>query len=314
MMPTVIYLGPETHLPQVRTELASFDVRHCLTPEDLDACVESAHVIFDAYMKVSFPAERLRRARALQLFITATTGATHVDTGELEARGIPLLTLKGQEHVTMNITAAAELSWLLLMSVARPFRAAIQGPLAGGWDRNMYPGTMLIGRTVGIIGCGRIGTWISRYATAFGMRVLGFDPLRTEVAPTITQVALETLLAESDMVSVHVSYSEASRNLLNRDRIFRMKRGAVLVNTSRGELVDETALLDALCSGHLGGAGLDVLQGEPDVADHPLVRYARDHTNLVITPHIGGFSPDALRIVLDFSCDRIRRFFSERND
>jgi D-3-phosphoglycerate dehydrogenase len=194
------------------------------------------------------------------------------------------------------------------MSVARPFRAAIQEPLSGGWDRNKYPGTMLIGRTLGIIGCGRIGTWVGRYGAAFGMRVIGYDPL-TDVPPAITQVSLETLLAESDMVSVHVSYSEASRHLLNRDRIFSMKPGAVLVNTSRGELIDETALLDALSSGHLGGAGLDVLQGEPDVADHPLVLYARDHSNVVITPHIGGFSPDALRLVLDFSCDRIRRFF-----
>ena len=148
-------------------------------------------------MKVPFPAERLGRARALKLFITATTGATHVATEELERRGIPLLTLKGQEHVTRNITAAAELSWLLLMSVARPFRAAIQEPLAGEWDRNKYPGTMLIGRTLGVIGCGRIGTWISRYATAFEMSVLGYDPFVTDFQAPIQAVDLDTLLAKA---------------------------------------------------------------------------------------------------------------------
>jgi D-3-phosphoglycerate dehydrogenase len=312
--PSVIYLGPESHLAPVRAELAGFDVRHCLTPEQVDACLDDALVIFDAYMKVPFPAERLRRARALRLFITATTGATHVDAKELDARGVPLLTLKGQEHVTKNITAAAELSWLLMLSVARPLRAAVLETLAGEWDRNKFPGTMLIGRTLGIVGCGRIGTWMSRYGTAFGMKVLGYDPFKEAVEPTIRPVDLDTLLADSDVVSLHVAYSDATRHLLNRERIFRMKHGALLVNTSRGELVDESALLDALAGGHLGGAGLDVLQGEPDIADHPLIQYAREHTNLVITPHIGGFSPDALRAVLGFSCARIRGFFAERGD
>ena len=311
MMPTVVFLGPESHFSQVCGSLPSFDVQHCMNSEEVDARLESADVIFDAYMKVPFPAERLGRAHALKLFITATTGATHVAATALEQRGIPLLTLKGQEHITRNITAAAELSWLLLMSVVRPFRAAIEEPLSGEWDRNKYPGAMLRGRTLGIVGCGRIGTWISRYASAFEMRVLGYDPFMSALPDTITRASLETLLADSDIVTIHANYSEASRHLLSRERIFSMKRGAILVNTSRGELVDETALLDALERGHLAGAGLDVLQGEPDIAEHPLVRYARSHRNLVITPHIGGFSPDALQIVLDFSCERIRRFFQE---
>lgn len=309
-MAMVIYLGPDTHLAQVRDALPSFDVRHCLTPEQVDAAIADADVVFDAYMKVPFPAERLARAEALRLFITATTGATHVATDSLEARKIPLLTLKGQEHVTRNITAAAELSWLLLMSVARPLRAAIQEPLDGQWDRNKFPGTMLIGRTLGVVGCGRIGTWVSRYATAFGMRVLGYDPFRTALEPPMQAASLDTLLAESDFVSIHVAYGHDTRHLIDRQRIFGMKRGAVLVNTSRGEIVDEAALLEALSAGHLAGAGLDVLQGEPDIAAHPLVVYARTHPNVVITPHIGGFSPDALRVVLDFSCDRIRKFFA----
>jgi D-3-phosphoglycerate dehydrogenase len=312
MTPTVVFLGPQSHVPQVCGSLPSFDVQHCSNTEEVDARLESADVIFDAYMKVPFPVERLERAKALKLFITATTGATHIAASELERRQIPLLTLKGQEHITRNITAAAELSWLLMMSAVRPFRAAVQEPLAGEWDRNKYPGGMLRGRTLGIVGCGRIGTWISRYAAAFEMRVLGYDPFVPVLPATITRASLETLLADSDIVSIHVSYSEASRHLLNRERIFRMKKGAVLVNTSRGELVDEDALLDALRSQHLSAAGLDVLQGEPDVADHPLVHYAREHANLVITPHIGGFSPDALQIVLDFSCERIRRFFDGR--
>ncbi len=194
--------------------------------------------------------------------------------------------------MTRNITAAAELSWLLLMSVARPFRAAIQEPLAGEWDRNKYPGTMLRGRTLGVIGCGRIGTWVSRYAAAFEMKVLGYDPLVSTLPDTFEPVDLDTLLATSDMVTLHVELQRGrATSARTGSASLRMKRGAVLVNTSRGELVDEAALLDALKSGHLSGAGLDVLQGEPDIDDHPLVGYAREHPNLVITPHIGGLQP-----------------------
>ncbi len=312
-MRRAIYLGPDSHLAQVRSELGAFDVRHCVTGEAVDACIDDADVIVDAYMKVPFQADRLRRAKALRLFVTATTGATHIDGRELDARGIPLWTLKGQEHVTRNITAAAELSWLLVLSVARPLRAAIAEPLAGQWDRNKFPGTMLIGRTMGIVGCGRIGGWMSRYASAFGMRVLGFDPFKDDLPPPFIRTDLDALLAESDVVSLHVAYSDATKHLMSRERIARMKPGAVLVNTSRGELIDEAALLDALTEGRLAGAGLDVLQGEPDIANHPLVQYARTHNNVVITPHIGGFSPDALRMVLDFTCDRVRGFFAEHH-
>ena len=111
MTPTVLFLGPESHLPQVCSSLASFDVQHCLTGEEVDARVEGADVIFDAYMKVPFPRERLGRAKALKLFVTATTGATHIAATELEERGIPLLTLKrpGTRHEEHYCGRGAEL-------------------------------------------------------------------------------------------------------------------------------------------------------------------------------------------------------------
>jgi D-3-phosphoglycerate dehydrogenase len=216
-----------------------------------------------------------------------------------------LLTLRGQREVLRNLTPAAELSWMLVMACARGARAAIDEVLEGTWNRNNHPGLMLRGRTIGIVGCGRIGEWMSRYARAFGMRCLGYDPHLTTFPEGVQGVPLAQLLREADVVSIHVPLNDETRGLLGPDQLAGIKRGAILVNTSRGEIVDESALLAALEDGRLRGVGLDVLVGEPDVTEHPLIRYAREHSNVVITPHIGGFSPDAVREVLDFCCRRI---------
>jgi D-3-phosphoglycerate dehydrogenase len=117
---------------------------------------------------------------------------------------------------------------------------------------------------------------------------------------------LEELVSTSDVITVHVHLSEETRGLLSADLIGRIKPGAIFLNTSRGALADEAALLDALKSGRLAAAGLDVLEGEPEVADHPLRRYAQTHDNLLITPHCGGFSPDAVRVVCRRAAEKIR--------
>jgi phosphoglycerate dehydrogenase-like enzyme len=145
------------------------------------------------------------------------------------------------------------------------------------------------------------------YAQAFGMQVLGSDPYLSVWPPTIQKAALPQLLASSDFISVHVPLTPETRGMLGRAELARAKAGAILVNTSRGAILDEAALLDALESGHLAAAGLDVLEGEPEVGAHPLRRYAETHTNLTITPHIAGFSPDAVRVVVDFTAGRILR-------
>jgi D-3-phosphoglycerate dehydrogenase len=268
--------------------------------------IRDAAFVLDAYMRVRFDAAMLDSATGLRAFVTATTGADHVDSKALERRGIPLLTLRGQREVLRNLTPAAELSWFLLMACARGARAAVDEVLTGVWNRNNHPGLMLRGRTLGVVGCGRIGQWMARYAAAFGMRTVGFDPHLDVWPDTIARASLDELLSQSDVVSIHVPLNDETKGLIGRAQFERIKDGAILVNTSRGEIVDETAMLAALQSGKLRAVGLDVLTGEPEIDKHPLVTYARSHPNVIITPHIGGFSPDAVREVLAFCCGRIR--------
>jgi D-3-phosphoglycerate dehydrogenase len=306
---TILYLGPADLTEHVRTCLGDgFAVHHADTDAATDAVLPAVDAVLDALMRIRFPADRIARARRLRAYVTATTGADHVDAAALATRNIPLLTLKGRTDVLRNITPAAELSWLLLMACARKLRGAVRHVLDGGWDRNLFPGVMLRGRTIGIVGCGRIGQWMGRYAEAFGLRRLGFDPhLPSADWPAhIEPCPLEDLLRQCDFLTIHVPLTDETRGLIGPRELACMKPTAAVVNTSRGGIVDESALLAALRDGRIAAAGLDVLDGEPDTARHPLVEYARTHDNLVITPHIGGMSPDALRYVLEFSAGRVR--------
>ena len=292
----------------------SFRVTHVEAEADaLDAHLECVNVILDASMKLGFEAGRLGKMGKLELVITATTGADHIDGSALEARGIPLLTLAGQQEFLRDITPAAELSWLLLMACARRLRGAIRHVEEGGWDRQAFPGIMLQGRSLGIVGCGRIGGWMSRYAQAFGMRVRGHDPCQEVSRGDFEPMTLNEIFSENDFVSLHVPYNEETHDMITATQLQRMRVPAVLINTSRGAVVNEGDLLAGLESGRPAFLGVDVLEKEPEIERSLIWQYARDHDNVIITPHIGGFSPDALEAVLRFTARRIVKHF-ERVD
>ncbi len=308
--PLVLYLGPRERLEEVRGLLLGCTVQHAETAAEADRWLGRCDAVLDASLQVPFGARRLALARRLQLFVAAATGADHVDAGALARQGVPLLTMQDQQEVLREITATAEHAWLLLLACARRLRGATEDVLHGGWRRQAFAGMMLRGKILGVIGCGRLGQWMARYAETFGMRILGYDPHVSPWPEGIERRALWPLLEASDVVSVHAPLNEQTRHLLGPEAFRRLKPGAVLVNTSRGAVVDEQALLAALERGQVAAAGLDVLEGEPNIARHPLVRYARTHTNLIITPHLGGCTPEALRPVLACSCRRIADHFA----
>jgi D-3-phosphoglycerate dehydrogenase len=209
------------------------------------------------------------------------------------------------KELLRNLTPAAEFSWALLMACARKLPEAINQVKTGSWDREMVPGIMLRGKRIGIIGCGRIGTWMSTYANAFGMDVVGYDPFITDWPPQIETVSLEELVHTSDFITIHVPLNENTKGLFSSKHFDTIKTGMILINTSRGAVIDEKALLEALESKRLRAAGLDVLTDEPDIQQSPLFSYIQTHDNLIITPHCGGFSPDAVRIVCSRAAEKI---------
>lgn len=312
-MPYIIYLGPTDALSIARDILDPpwTVLAPAPTPEAVVPYLNDALAILDASMKVRFDRAMLDRGVRLRVISTATTGADHIDDQVLADRHIPLLTLNGESEVLHNLTPAAELSWLLLLACARRLRGAIQHVLAGQWLREEFPGTMLKGKTLGLIGCGRIGSWMARYAHAFGMEVIGYDPFVTPWPAQIRQYDFDSLLSTADFISMHVPLNNQTRGMLGTREFGLVKPGAVFINTSRGGLIDEHALLQALTDNRISAAGIDVLEGEPAIDRHPLVEYAREHDNLIITPHIGGFSPDAVKVVVAHAARRIANILGQ---
>jgi len=309
----VIYMGGIEGFEAARVELA--DTAEVIQVEAntdcLNAYIGVADAVIDASMKVKIDNAMVDSAPRLKVISCATTGSDHIDRESVDARGINVNTLKEDRELLQNLTPAAELSWALLMACARKLPQALKHVKSGEWVRECFPGTMLNGKQLGLIGFGRIGGWMARYGQAFGMTVVCNDPYAESIPDFVQSVSLERLMESSDFISVHVHLSDDTRDLVNEGLLCEVKEGAVLINTSRGDIISQNGLLKVLESGRLGAAGLDVIQGEPDIDQNPLVQYAREHDNLLITPHIGGFSPDAVTVVCKRAAEKVRKVLGE---
>jgi D-3-phosphoglycerate dehydrogenase len=227
----------------------------------------------------------------LRAIVSPTTGVDHIDLGAASNQAIEVLSLRGHAEQLRDVRATAEHTLGLMLALLRHVPAAAAHVGAGGWDRDLFWGHELHGKTVGIVGYGRLGRLVARCLAAFDARVLVTDRPGRAIADLEERVepcALDELLSRSDIVTLHASLDDSTRGLLGARELAMMQSGSWLVNTARGALLDEEALLAALRDGHLGGAALDVLADEHSDGSRPLVDYARDNANLLITPHIGG--------------------------
>jgi D-3-phosphoglycerate dehydrogenase len=215
-------------------------------------------------------------------------GVDAVDLDAATRRGV-VVTTTGSE----NAAAVAEYTFALLLALTRHVLPADRGMREGTWDRDPLVGFELDGATMGVIGYGAIGRRVARQAVGFGMRVLAYDIASPAPEPGVTMTALPELLARSDVVSLHTRLHADNARLLDASAIAAMKPGAFLVNTARGELVDEAALIAALERGSLAGAALDTYEREPLAPSSPL----RQMRNVVLSPHVAGQTEAALRRV-----------------
>ena len=251
-------------------------------------------------------ADTILRSGRCCILATPVTGLDRIDVDACRRAGIRVVSLKGEREFLRDVRATAELTLGLAIALMRRLVPASLHVRDGGWNRDLFCGHELFGTTAGIIGLGRLGTVVSRYLSALGMSVIGFDPFVT-VVPNVEVVdSLAELLSRSDLITLHVSYDASTHHLIGSTELASANPGAVLINTARGELIDGQALLEALMAGRLAGAALDVVAGEPDVTgDHPLVRYANEHDNLLIVPHIGGNTYESTEKTQLFLTERV---------
>lgn len=306
------YLQPPAWVEE--RELAGVATVECLQARrtaELAGRIEDADGIL-LFHEVSLPAELIRRLERCRVIVRGGVGFDNVDLAAARARGITVCHVPdyGVDEVAdhaIGLMLAVNRGWV---RVERRLRRHLEP-----WDkRAVEPVSRLAGQTFGVIGLGRIGAATALRARAFRMRVIACDPyLRPglEKVYGVPLVDLDTLLRESDVVSVHTPLNEETRGLLGSRALSLMKRGAILINTSRGAVVDTEALADALESGHISGAGIDVLPSEPPTGEERLVKLWREDrnplVNLILTPHTAFYSEEAVMEIRVKAAQEIRR-------
>jgi D-3-phosphoglycerate dehydrogenase / 2-oxoglutarate reductase len=241
-------------------------------------------------------ANLIRSGRALRIVATPSTGTTHLDAAAVEKAGIRLCSIKTADFLN-NIHASSEHTFTLLLVMIKQIPLVTRSANLGTWreQEHIFRSIELHGKTIGIIGYGRIGRNLARYCHAFGMKILAYDPLK-KISDTFTeQVEKEVLLTNSDIVSVNYHLTGENHQSFTSADFDRMKTGSYFLNTARGELVDEPAMLEALKTSKLKAAAVDVISDEarPLKWDHPVIEYARRHENLTISPHTAGLTVDS---------------------
>jgi D-3-phosphoglycerate dehydrogenase len=251
--------------------------------------------------------EVLQSAPRLRIIATPTTGLNHVDMEEAARRHIRVLSLKGETDFLRDVPATAEHTIGLILSLLRNVPRAFEHAREGGWNRDLFRGTDLSGKIVGVIGYGRIGRMVARYLMAFGAEVMATDPRVSQAETGVAMVTMDDLLRKADIVTLHASLSAETTGMFGPAQFSRMKTGAWFINTARGELVQESSLLQALESGRIAGAALDVLCNENSegMAGSVLIDYARQHDNLIVTPHVGGCTTESMEKTEVFLAGRV---------
>lgn len=269
--------------------------------------------------------EEMARFPALKLVATRSTGYDHVDLAAAKARGIAVANVPFYGENTV-----AEFAFALLLALSRRIIDADERVRAGTFSPTGLRGFDLAGKTLGVVGTGHIGAHIIRMAQGFGMKVIGFDAFpNADLSHTLsfTYVSLTDLLAQSDVITLHVPYNKETHHLINKENIGAIKKGAHLINTARGAVVETEALVEALKSETLAGAALDVLEEEGDLADatallaspHPREgelrtmlenHYLIDHPRVIVTPHLAFNTQEAVERILNTTIENIQKFES----
>jgi D-3-phosphoglycerate dehydrogenase len=294
---------------KLHTELHCIDVK---SQEHFEDILRSEHfdVIFTR-LGVMLNEQLMSLQPSLKAIVTSTTGLNHIDLDAANKMHIQVVSLQGESEFLAGVKSTAEHTWMLLLSLIRKMPQAFQHVKEGGWNRNPFLADELDNKTIGIIGFGRLGKIIAQYAKAFSMKIMVHD--RNEFDenqfPDIQFVSLDKLLATSDFVVLLISYEPVNINFIDASKLKQMKEGAYFINTSRGEMVNEDDLVEALESNKLSGVALDVLNNDSSWGDHSngsksLINYAITHQNLILTPHMGGYGK--------YSIEKTRRFVTNK--
>ena len=257
--------------------------------------------------------ELLLQASALKYILTPTTGLNHIDLSETEKRNIKIISLKGETEFLNSIPSTAEHTVALMLSLIRQIPAANEHVLAGGWSRDLFKAHNLKNLRLGILGFGRVGKQISNYARVFNMPWIFYDTDPDLKSHPNSESNFTEFLKKIDVLSIHIPLNEGNSKFLNHSKLKFLKKGCFVINTSRGEIVDEQDLAALLESNQLGGLATDVLNYEMEERkrnESPLLKLAAKLDNIIITPHIAGATYESMWRTEEFVIKKWREAIS----
>ncbi|WP_434321473.1 2-hydroxyacid dehydrogenase [Haemophilus influenzae] len=297
-------------IPRPSFEHTWTEYEHTSSAETIERAKDADIVITS---KVIFDREALKQLPKLKLIAITATGTNNVDLVAAEEMGIAVRNVTGYSSTTVPEHVIG-----LIFSLKHSLAGWLRDQREAKWAESKqfcyfdYPITDVRGSTLGVFGKGCLGTEVGRLANAVGMKVLYAEHKNATVCRE-GYTPFEEVLRQSDIVTLHCPLTETTKNLINSDTLSKMKKGAFLINTGRGPLIDELALVDALKTGHLGGAALDVMVKEPPEKDNPLILAAKMMPNLIITPHIAWASDSAVTTLVGKVMQNIEEFVQQLN-
>lgn len=274
---------------------------------------ENFHVVI-AKLGLFFDKNFFSKFVNLKILATPTTGLSHIDLTVAFAFGVKIISLKGETEFLSKITSTAEHAWSLLLACSRALLDSQKKISQRSWTRDDLELNQISGKTLGIIGYGRLGKLVANYGVAFGMNVIAYDPYVSfkDFPHNISSVPFEKLLKLSNYVVLTASYNSNDPFILCRKDLLGMGPGAVLINVSRGELIDEDGLIEAINLGSLKAVGLDVLNGDASwsadkIISSKIIDFALKSNKIILTPHIGGYAREAILKTRSFILSQINR-------
>ncbi|NDP27733.1 MAG: hydroxyacid dehydrogenase [Flavobacterium sp.] len=276
--------------------------------EELKEMISDFEVLF-VRLRFKLTKEILEKAPQLKYIITATTGLDHIDVDYFESRGGEIISLKGETQFLETIPSTAEHTWALLLALQKNIPSAFDDVKKGNWHRDHFKGNNLKGKNIGIVGLGRVGKQVANFAEVFQLNV-GYYDTQFITSKFKSFTSPNELFAWADIISIHIPYNSENDNFVDASLLINCRPNAVLINTSRGNVWDENALVELLEKQKIKGAATDVLQNEFDkstISINPLIKFARRNSNLIITPHIAGASYESMAMTEEFVVEKFIR-------
>ena len=257
--------------------------------------------------------EAMDKAKKIKYIVIPSNTLENIEVEYAESKGIKVLSLWEEKDFLNTITGTAELACGLMIDIVRATPWSFDHVKNYKWEREKFRGHNLYGKTLGIVGMGRLENWMAKFGKAFGMNIIFYDPyVEKSSVPDCKKIEFLELLNKSDIISIHAHLNKETEEMFNKDAFKKMKDGVYLINTARGKIVDEVELLNALQEKKIAGYATDVLAEEfyfddTGLRNYPLIEYAKEHQNIIITPHIGGMTIESRERTDIFIVEKLRK-------